>query len=150
MHAHFTDIERCICVERFTDVEQNPVEHWRHAKPDPKMTFTPTFATTASVQATATASVVPTLTAHFDKILSYQIVVSAVAVAVSVAVACACLHALPVVFSLHIAVPFGGRQRRAFETRPLPLRFHANRPLPLRFHSDLLSNQPGPLAHLQS
>ena len=38
------------------------------------MRFTPTFSTAAAVTATAAASIVPTLTAHFDKILSYQMV----------------------------------------------------------------------------
>lgn len=51
-----------------------PATHWQHTKPEPKLTFTPTVSTAAALTATAYASVTPTLTAHFDKILSYQIV----------------------------------------------------------------------------
>jgi len=54
-------------------VSWNPTDHWTHTKPTPVMTFLPTLTTAATLSATASASIVPTLTAHFDKILSYQI-----------------------------------------------------------------------------
>jgi hypothetical protein len=54
-------------------VNWNPTTHWTHTKPTPVMTFTPHLTTAATLSATASASVVPTLTAHFDKVLSYQI-----------------------------------------------------------------------------
>ena len=54
-------------------VSWNPTDHRTHTKPTPVMTFLPTLTTAATLSATASASIVPTLTAHFDKILSYQI-----------------------------------------------------------------------------
>lgn len=51
-------------------VNWTPATHWTHTKPTPKMSFTPTLTTAATLSSTASASVVPTLTAHFDKILT--------------------------------------------------------------------------------
>jgi len=54
-------------------VSWDPVNHWTHAAPKVTLDATPTFSTSASLDATGSISAIPTLTAHFDKILSYQI-----------------------------------------------------------------------------
>jgi hypothetical protein len=54
-------------------VSWDPVNHWTHAAPAVTLDASPAFATSASFDATGSLSAIPTLTAHFDKILSYQV-----------------------------------------------------------------------------
>jgi len=55
-------------------VSWNPTDHWTHAVPHPVVTTQPVLTTSAQVNAQGSLSVVPTLTAHFDRLLSYQLV----------------------------------------------------------------------------
>jgi len=52
-------------------VAWDPVKHWHHATPSPKLSFSPVLKTDANLDAEAKITITPTLTAHFDKILKY-------------------------------------------------------------------------------
>jgi hypothetical protein len=51
----------------------NPVDHWKHVLPLPRIAYTPTFSTSANLDAEATFAIIPTLRAHFDQILTYSL-----------------------------------------------------------------------------
>eukprot|EP00039_Didymoeca_costata_P028313 m.20635 g.20635 ORF g.20635 m.20635 type:complete len:437 (+) comp6908_c0_seq1:43-1353(+) len=55
-------------------VSWNTTNHWSHVKPTPSVVFTPELQTSASLNAEAQMSVIPSFNAYFDKILSYSIV----------------------------------------------------------------------------
>lgn len=54
-------------------VSWDPSRHWTHTLPQVTLATTPIFTSTGSVDAQGTLSAVPMLTAHFDKVLSYQL-----------------------------------------------------------------------------
>jgi len=54
-------------------VSWDPVNHWTHAKPAVTLAVAPQLTTTATLDATGTVAVTPVLTAHFDRLLSYQL-----------------------------------------------------------------------------
>lgn len=51
-------------------VSWDPVKHWTHSVPKVKLDVQPVLSSTATLNAAGTFSVTPTLTAHFDRILS--------------------------------------------------------------------------------
>lgn len=54
-------------------VSWDPESHWSHSEPTPALSTTPVFETSASFDATGQVQVIPTLTAHFDRILAYTL-----------------------------------------------------------------------------
>ena len=54
-------------------VSWDPVNHWSHSVPKVVLDVVPQFTTTATLDMEGTVSVTPVLTAHFDRILSYQL-----------------------------------------------------------------------------
>eukprot|EP00040_Diaphanoeca_grandis_P024281 m.133247 g.133247 ORF g.133247 m.133247 type:complete len:441 (-) comp29663_c2_seq1:140-1462(-) len=54
-------------------VSWDPINHWTHSLPSPVFEAAPVFTTSASLNAAASLTIVPTLTAHFDRLLSYQL-----------------------------------------------------------------------------
>lgn len=57
-------------------VSWDPVNHWTHADPKVTLDVTPVLTSTATLDVQGLLSVTPVLTAHFDRILSYQLTAS--------------------------------------------------------------------------
>lgn len=51
----------------------DPENHWRDITPTPTIAYTPQFTTSASLNAEATFAIIPTLRAHFDRLLTYSL-----------------------------------------------------------------------------